>query len=180
MRTLPIYCALLSGNGNTPTKRWRKYLKANKPWLPRWDTVTYNLLSSVYLSKKNIVPNPLIRTVLEIIIALVFFPDFYQLGSFILLGLFPRTWEMMYCTCREKQKLMQSPEDESKEKRGVWDRTPELTVTSPYVHSRVDSNTFTSGQPYMPESTSNLFQSRLNSPVMDFGFCLSTELLSYS
>ncbi len=31
---------------------------------------------------------------------------------------------------------------------GVWDPLPELTVTSPYVHSRVDSNTFTMGQPY--------------------------------
>jgi hypothetical protein len=29
---------------------------------------------------------------------------------------------------------------------------PELTITSPYVHSRVDSNTFTMGNP-MPEST---------------------------
>jgi hypothetical protein len=31
---------------------------------------------------------------------------------------------------------------------------PELTITSPYVHSRVDSNTFTMGNP-MPESTLN-------------------------
>jgi hypothetical protein len=44
---------------------------------------------------------------------------------------------------------MQSPEAESKEK--TWcmgPRIPELTMTSPYVHSRVDSNTFTSGHPY--------------------------------
>ncbi len=29
---------------------------------------------------------------------------------------------------------------------------PELTITSPYVHSKVDSNTFTMGNP-MSEST---------------------------
>ncbi len=37
------------------------------------------------------------------------------------------------------------PEAESKEKRGVWDLMPDLTITSPYVHSRVDSNTFIMG-----------------------------------
>jgi hypothetical protein len=42
-------------------------------------------------------------------------------------------------------------EAESKEKHGVWDPTPELTITSPYVHFRVDSNTFTMDN--MPEST---------------------------
>jgi hypothetical protein len=36
---------------------------------------------------------------------------------------------------------------ESQEKHGVWDPMPELTITSPYVHSRVDSNTFTMGNP---------------------------------
>jgi hypothetical protein len=42
---------------------------------------------------------------------------------------------------------------ESQEKHGVWDPMPELTITtSPYVHSRVDSNTFTMGNP-MPGST---------------------------
>jgi hypothetical protein len=43
-----------------------------------------------------------------------------------------------------------STEAESKEKHGVWDPMPELTITSPYVNSRVDSNTFTMGigQPY--------------------------------
>jgi hypothetical protein len=50
-------------------------------------------------------------------------------------------------------------EAESKEKQGVCDPMPELTVTSPYVHSRVDSNTFTMNNPIgvdlnpMPEST---------------------------
>ncbi len=35
------------------------------------------------------------------------------------------------------------------EKHRVWDPMPELTITSPYVHSRVDSNTFImGGQPY--------------------------------
>ncbi len=43
-----------------------------------------------------------------------------------------------------------SAEAESKEKHRVWDPMPELTITSPYVHSRVDSNTFTMGNP-MPE-----------------------------
>ncbi len=39
-------------------------------------------------------------------------------------------------------------EAESEEKHGVWDSMPELTITSPYVRSRVDSNTFTIGPPY--------------------------------
>jgi hypothetical protein len=52
------------------------------------------------------------------------------------------------------------PGAEPKNKHGGWDPMPELTITSPNVHSRVDSNTFTIGQPYarvdlnpMPEST---------------------------
>ncbi len=46
-------------------------------------------------------------------------------------------------------KLMSS-EAESKEKHGEWDPMPELTIASPYVLSRVDSNTLTMGigQPY--------------------------------
>jgi hypothetical protein len=55
-------------------------------------------------------------------------------------------------------------EAESKEKYGVWDPMPELTIDSPYVHSRVDSNTFTMSNP-MPEST-------FYPPVRDFGFGL--------
>ncbi len=41
-------------------------------------------------------------------------------------------------------------EGESIEKHVEWDLMPELTITSPYVHSRADSNTFTMsiGQPY--------------------------------
>ncbi len=38
-------------------------------------------------------------------------------------------------------------EAESKEKLCVWDPMPELTITSPYVHARVDSNTVTMGNP---------------------------------
>ncbi len=41
----------------------------------------------------------------------------------------------------------QRSETESKEKHSVCDPMPELTMTSPYVHSRVDSNTFTMGNP---------------------------------
>jgi hypothetical protein len=44
----------------------------------------------------------------------------------------------------------------------------ELNVNSPYVHSRVDSNTVTMGNP-LPESTLTLCQNRLNPPVRDFG-----------
>ncbi len=44
-----------------------------------------------------------------------------------------------------------------------------LNIASPYVHSRVDSNTFTMGNP-MPESTLSLCQSRLFPPVREFGF----------
>ncbi len=53
----------------------------------------------------------------------------------------------------------------------VWDSMLELTITLPYVHSRVDSNTFTMGNP-MPESTLTLCQSRLYPPVRDFEFGL--------
>ncbi len=35
------------------------------------------------------------------------------------------------------------PEDESKEEHGVRNPMPRLTITSPYIQSRVDSNTFT-------------------------------------
>jgi hypothetical protein len=43
---------------------------------------------------------------------------------------------------------------------------PELTITSPYVHSGIDSNIFTMGMV-------TLFKSRLYPPVRDFGFGLS-------
>jgi hypothetical protein len=53
---------------------------------------------------------------------------------------------------------------------------PELTITSPYVHSRVDSNKFTMGIGHwamgnpMPETTLTLCQSRLNSGNMDLAY----------
>ncbi len=37
-------------------------------------------------------------------------------------------------------------------KHGVWDLTSELTITSPYVHYKVESNTFPMGNPTL-EST---------------------------
>ncbi len=64
-----------------------------------------------------------------------------------------------------------NPEAESKGKLGVWVPIPELTITSPYAHSRVESNTFTMDKP-MPEPTLTLFQSRLYPPVWGFGFGL--------
>ncbi len=48
------------------------------------------------------------------------------------------------------------PEAESREKHGGWDPIPEVTFTSPYFHSRVDSNTFFMGNS-KPESTSTLY-----------------------
>jgi hypothetical protein len=50
-------------------------------------------------------------------------------------------------------------EAESKEKHVVRDPMPELTITTPYVHSRVaDTNTLTMGNS-MPDSTLTLCQS---------------------
>jgi hypothetical protein len=71
------------------------------------------------------------------------------------------------------------PEAESIEKHGVWDPIPELTITSPYVHSRVDSITFTMGNP-MPESTLTLCQRRLYPPVRDFGLASGAKHTQYS
>jgi hypothetical protein len=51
-------------------------------------------------------------------------------------------------TSKSLVRIEQQAEAESKEKRGVRDPMPELTITSSYVHS----NTFTMGNP-MPEST---------------------------
>ncbi len=61
--------------------------------------------------------------------------------------------------------MLLTSEAESKDKHGVWDSMPELIITSPYVHSRIDSNTFT-----VPWAT--LCQSRLYCRVRDFGFGL--------
>ncbi len=69
---------------------------------------------------------------------------------------------------------LSSAEAESKEKHGVLDPMPEFTIASPYIHSRVNSNTFTMGNPDnpMPESTLTLCQGRLYPPVREFGFAL--------
>ncbi len=63
-------------------------------------------------------------------------------------------------------------EAEFKEKLGVWDSLPELTITSTYVDSRIDSNTCTTGNP-MSEPTLTLCHRRLYPPVRDLGFALS-------
>jgi hypothetical protein len=60
------------------------------------------------------------------------------------------------------------PEAKSKEKHDVRDPMPELTTYNLNVHSRVDFNI---GNP-KPESTLALCQSRLYTPVRDFGFGL--------
>jgi hypothetical protein len=62
-------------------------------------------------------------------------------------------------------------EAESKEKHGVWDPMPELTISSTYVYSRLDSNTFTMDKPTL-ESTLTLCWSRLYPSFKDFGFGL--------
>jgi hypothetical protein len=51
-------------------------------------------------------------------------------------------------TSKSLVRIEQPSEAQSKEKHGVRDPMPELTITSSYVHS----NTFTMGNP-MPEST---------------------------
>jgi len=58
-------------------------------------------------------------------------------------------------------------------KHGVWDAMPELTITSPYVVSRVDSNTCTvhNGQPYARVDLNPMPKSTL-SPSQDLGFGL--------
>ncbi len=57
---------------------------------------------------------------------------------------------------------------ESKEKHGVEDPMPDLTITSLYVHSRVDSNTFTMGNP-IPEWTFTLSRVDFFPPVRGLG-----------
>jgi hypothetical protein len=69
-------------------------------------------------------------------------------------------------------------EAESIENMGVWDPMPELTITSPYVHSKVDSNTYIMGNP-MPESTFKLMpESTLShqSGTLD----LASDIFGYS
>ncbi len=47
-----------------------------------------------------------------------------------------------------------------------------MLIASPYVHSRIDSNTFTMGNP-MPESTFTLCQGWFYPSVRDYGFGVS-------
>ncbi len=52
-----------------------------------------------------------------------------------------------YANCHPLNRTT-TPEAESKEKHGVWDPMPELTITSSYVDSSVgSSNTFTKANP---------------------------------
>jgi hypothetical protein len=65
--------------------------------------------------------------------------------------------------------LAQRAEAESKEKHGVCYPMPELTITSPYVHSRVDYNTFIMNN-LMQESTLKVHKNE-NFFGFDFEFC---------
>jgi hypothetical protein len=74
-----------------------------------------------------------------------------------------------------------------KKNMGIRDPMPELTITSPYVHSRVDSITFTIGNPYarvdlnpMPESDLTLCQSRLYIPQAETLDLASGDFLLYN
>jgi hypothetical protein len=80
------------------------------------------------------------------------------------------------------RKILSSAEAESKEKHGVLDPMPEFTIASPYVHSRVNSNTFTMGigQPYarvnlnpVPKSTLSPQSGSLDLPSGSGKFALS-------
>ncbi len=53
----------------------------------------------------------------------------------------------------------------------AWDPMPVSTITSPYVHSRVDSNTFTMGNA-MPQSTLTQCYSQFYPPVRDLNMDL--------
>ncbi len=57
----------------------------------------------------------------------------------------------------------------------AWDPLLELTITSPYVHSRVDSNTFTLGNS-MPESILNLLYARVDFTPQSGTLDLASEL----
>ncbi len=60
----------------------------------------------------------------------------------------------------------------SKKNMVYWTLSELTIITSPYVHFKVDSNTFTMGHP-LPESTLTLCQSRLHPPSQRlFGFGL--------
>jgi hypothetical protein len=76
-----------------------------------------------------------------------------------------------YTTSHPIPSKSQYTEAEFKEKYGVWDPMPELTITAPYVDSRFDSNTFTmDGQPYARVDLYPLPESPLF-PSQGFGLC---------
>ncbi len=68
--------------------------------------------------------------------------------------------------------------EKSKEKHGVWYPMPKLTITSPYVHFRVDSNTLT-GQPYAKVALNPMPESTLSPSCRDFGFGLCAGYVLY-
>jgi hypothetical protein len=76
---------------------------------------------------------------------------------------------------RSVYRRVASTEAESKEKHGARGPMPELTITSPYVHSRIDSKTFTTGNS-IPESTLTLCQSRLYPPNQGLRNLASVEI----
>jgi hypothetical protein len=57
---------------------------------------------------------------------------------------------------------------------------PELTITSLYVLSRVDSSTLTIGQPYARVDLNPMPELTLSPPVRDFGFGLCTTFFCRS
>ncbi len=63
-------------------------------------------------------------------------------------------------------------------KHGVWDPMPELTITSRYIHSRVDSNKLTMrfGQPFSSADLTPMAESTFSPSqgLWFFGFGLST------
>ncbi len=61
------------------------------------------------------------------VLSLDFFFFFSLIGSPIIMSVI---WN------KGKIRSLTNPEAEFKEKHGVWDPLPELTMTSPYVHSR--------------------------------------------
>ena len=77
---------------------------------------------------------------------------------------------VVFYVCRLPVLLAKLPEIKSKEKHGVWDPMPELTINSPYV----DSNTFTMGNILNPKPEWTL------SPSPDLGFGLCGIYLSLS
>jgi hypothetical protein len=65
--------------------------------------------------------------------------------------------------------MQKYPEAKSKEK--TWYMGPYGGVDYNLTLCSLDSNTFTMGSP-LPEPTLTLCQSRLYTPIRDFGFCL--------